>query len=493
MPNDLRSWLEDINHQGELRYINGANWDLEMSAFMEIMANDPSETKPVVIFDEVPGFPKGYRTLFGLLGSHYRVAKTMGLSGKCEDRMGLLKEWRQKLNSMKFIPPQIVTSGPVLDNVDTGDRIDLLKFPVPRFHEHDGGRYFGTCAGVIQQDPDSGYTNVATYRVMLVDRNRLALHILGGQHGSMIMNRKYFDRGKKMPVAVAVGLDPTLWFASFNHAVPWGCSEYDYTGGIEGIPVEVFKGEYTHLLLPARAEIIVEGECDPNVRIEEGPFGEWNGYYANMGLCSVPEPVIEVKAVYYRNNPIMTCHLPGAPNLNLGNLVSSLSHSDGIWTRLERCGIPGIKGVWCFSEVAGDALFFVVSIEQHYPGHSREVGLIASQYAHQNRYTVVVDEDIDPSNLKQVVWAIMTRGKPHESIEILHHCRSNSSDPTIPIQEKRKYQVTPKPLHNSRVVIDACRPLEWKNDWYPVVKMSSDLKAKTLEKWGTTIKNLLSQ
>ena len=491
MQNDLRSWLEEIDKHGELKTIKGANWDLEMSSIIEIMAGEPSEKKPIVIFDEIPGFPKGFRTLFGLLGSPLRVAKTMGLSMGSEDRMTILREWRQKVRDMKLIPPQIVSTCPVQANVDTGDKIDLFKFPIPRFHEHDGGRYFGTCAGTIQQDPDSGFTNVATYRSMMVDRNHLAIHILEGQHGTAIM-RKFQPSGKKMQIAIAVGVDPTLWFASYSKAVPWGCSEYDYAGGIEGSPIEVFKGEYTGLLLPANAEIVVEGECDPNVRVGEGPFGEWNGYYANMGLTPVPEPLIEVKAVYYRDNPIMACHLPGSPNLNLGNMTSSLSHSDGIWTRLEKSGIPGVKGVWCYSEVAGDNLFAVVSIEQLYAGHSREAGLAASQYAHLNRYTVVVEEDIDPSNLKQVIWAIMTRGKPHEAIQILDRCRSNSSDPTISMEEKRKFKVPPKPLYNSRVIIDACRPLEWKNEWYPVVKISSELREQTMKKWQTTIKGILS-
>lgn len=150
-------------------------------------------------------------------------------------------------------------------------------------------------------------------------------------------------------------------------------------------------------------------------------------------------------------------------------------------------------GVWCHSEVAGDALFIVVSLEQLYPGHSREAGLIASQYPMTGRYTIVVEEDIDPSNLEQVIWAMVTRGKPDQCIEILHRCRSNSSDPTIPLEEKRKYKIAPKPLHNSRVLIDACRPLEWKEGWYPMARMSPELRAKILEKWQNSLADVLSK
>ena len=490
---DLRSWLEDVDKMGELKTIQGAHWDLEMSAIIEIMAGQDIEPKPAVIFDDIPGYPKGFRNIFGLLSSVRRISKTIGLSAKAGSRIDLLQEWRDRVKDVRPIPPEVVTSGPVQTNVDTGDNIDLLKFPVPRLHELDGGRYFGTCAGIIQQDPDTGFTNVAAYRSMLVDRNHLALHILEGQHGSIIMNKKYFAEGKKMPVAIAVGMDPTLWFASFNKSVPWGVSEYDYTGGLKGMPVEVFKGEHTGLLLPAHAEIIVEGECDPEARVDEGPFGEWNGYYANMGLTPVPEPVVEVKAVYYRDNPIFTCELPTAPHLNPKNLISALGNSEGIWARLEKNGIPGVKGVWSHSEVAGDCLLIVVSIEQLYPGHSREVGLIASQYPNQNRYTIVVDEDIDPSNLKQVIWAVMTRGKPHQSIQILDRCRTGSSDPTISQEEKRKYKKPPKPLYNSRAVIDACQPLEWKDEWYPVCEISRAMRDKVLGKWRGVIDEVLSK
>ena len=135
----------------------------------------------------------------------------------------------------------------------------------------------------------------------------------------------------------------------------------------------------------------------------------------------------------------------------------------------------------------------VVSIEQLYPGHSREVGLVASQFPHQGRYTIVVEEDIDPSDLEQVIWALCTRNRPHEAIQILNHCRSNGADPTISMDEKRKYKVTPKPLHNSRIVIDACRPLEWKKDWYPMARLSQELRKKIFNTHGDSLKKILAK
>jgi UbiD family decarboxylase len=487
---DLRTWLEEVEKHGELKHISGADCNLEMSALCEIIAGETKDRNPVLLFDDIPGYPRGFRTLFNIFGTPWRTAQILGLPQDKTDRMSLLRAWKQRVTQIPRIPPKLVKTGPVLENSLSGDKVDLLKFPTPLLHELDGGRYFGTAHGVIQQDPETGFANIGTYRVMLIDKNRLALHILEGQHGSIIMNSKYFAKGKKMPMAIALGMDPTLWFASFTR-LSWGDSEYDYAGGIKGQPIEVIKGEYTGLPLPANAEIIVEGECQPGNMYDEGPFGEWHGYYANLGLQKVPEPVMDVKAIYYRNNPIFTCQLPARPSLDTTALSMAVTNSNAIWRRLEACGIPGIKGVWCYSDVAGDGLFIVVSIEQLYPGHSREVGVVAASFPHMGRYTIVVEEDIDPSDMDQVIWAISTRSRPDEAIEILHHCRSNSADPTIPLEEKLKYKSPPKPLHNSRAIIDACRPLEWKKGWYPIARLSSELREKVNGKWKGTLDEII--
>ena len=155
--------------------------------------------------------------------------------------------------------------------------------------------------------------------------------------------------------------------------------------------------------------------------------------------------------------------------------------------------MPGIKGVWCHSEAGGSMLFNVISIEQLYPGHARDVGLIAAQYPPLGRYTIVVEEDINPSDLKQVVWALTTRSVPDRSIQILHRCHSSSADPTIPLEEKRKYKVAPKPLVNSRVIIDACRALDWKEDWYPIARISPELRRKILDKWHQVLSEFMEE
>jgi 4-hydroxy-3-polyprenylbenzoate decarboxylase len=486
---DLRSWLEGVENQGELRRIVGASWDLEMGSIAEIVFKEARNPKPAILFNSIPGFPKGFRTLMSLLGSPFRIAKTLGLPEDQIDHLSLLNNWRKKAKELTLIPPKLITSGPVQANSDVGDQVNLLKFPVPRFHELDGGRYIGTCHTVIQKDPDDSWMNLAPYRVMLVDRNRLTLHVQQGKHGSIIMHKKYFDKGRVMPIAVAIGVDPALFWSACQ-SVRWGVSEYNYAGGIKGEPIDVFEGPYTGLPLPAQAEIVIEGECYPGELADEGPFGEWHGYYANLGLAPAQEPIIRVKAVHYRDNPILTCVHPCLPPSEI-SLMLAIAASGGIWENLEGAGIPGIKGVWCH-ELGCGMLFNVVSIEQMYGGHARQVGLIASQWPGEaGRYTIVVEEDIDPFNLEQVIWAIVTRTQPDRSIQILPHCRSGNSDPTIPLAEKTGELAFQKPFTSSRVVINACRDMEWKSDWYPMSKMSPGLRKEVLEKWQPVLSDLL--
>jgi UbiD family decarboxylase len=223
--------------------------------------------------------------------------------------------------------------------------------------------------------------------------------------------------------------------------------------------------------------------------VDEGPFGEWSGYYGNLGLTPVPEPVIRVKAVYHRHDPILTCSSPAVPP-GVNSLLGAISRAAAVWGALDKIGIPEIKGVWC-PEEAGSHLVTIVSIKQMYAGHSRDVGLIASQLAgNHSRQCIVVDDDIDPSDLKQVVWAIATRADPERAIQTLPYCASSSADPIIPEEEKRKAKAARKPLLASRVLIDACRPYEHKADWYPITKASPELSDRIRKKWGAVFREL---
>jgi len=463
-PDGMRSWLSQADELGEIRTIEGADWDLEIGGVADIVNERGSS--PAVLFDSIKGYPKGYRVLVNSLGSTRRLGLSLGMPQNLSS-MEFVSEWRRRSKNLKYIPPRVARDGPVLENIQRGKDVNILSFPTPRWFELDGGRYIGTGSVNITHDPEEGWTNLGTARVMIHDENTVGFYIAPGRHGR-IHRDKAFARGEPFKVAISVGHDPLIFLAGALE-VPYGVCEYDFIGGIQGEPVDVIRGEFTGLPIPASAEIVLEGECVPGPEKIEGPFGEWTGYY---GSSSRPEPIVKIHNVMHRKDPILL----GYTRKWRAPLKSAL-----VWDDLEAAGVPDVRGVW-YHEAAGAAyLFLVVSIKQRYPGHARQAALIASQCraaALLTRYVVVVDEDIDIWDSNDLLWALCTRTDPAKDIDILRRCWSNPIDPIIPPSE-RGFQ--------SRGIIDACRPYEWMNDFPKVSGASAELKAKVAEKFGTSL------
>ncbi len=469
---DLREWLKSAEALGEVKTIKGADWDVEIGAITELAQH--RENGPAVLFDEVKGYPPGYRILANSLGSLKRTALTLGLDTTVSAPLELVRAWRGRSKNIMPIPAKAVESGPVMEHVDTGARINLLKFPTPKWHEHDGGRYIGTGSVDITRDPEEGWVNLGCYRVMIHDERTAGFYISPGKHGS-IQREKWFASGKPMKVAVSVGHDPLIFLAG-SIEVPYGVSEYDWVGGVVGEPVEVILGPETGLPLPASAEVVIEGTAYPDQKRDEGPFGEWTGYYASDIR---PEPVIQVERVMYRSNPILLGSPPGKPPSEL-TAYRSVLRSALLWDEMEKAGVPDIQGVWCHP-VGGTRLLVIISIKQRYAGHARQAALAAMSCragAYLGRYTVVVDEDIDPSNTWDVLWAICTRSDPEKDIDIIRRMWSGPLDPIIQPGQKGV---------NSRALIDATRPFEWKEKFPPVAVSSPHVLDAARKKWGAIL------
>ncbi|MDZ4245576.1 MAG: UbiD family decarboxylase, partial [Dehalococcoidia bacterium] len=258
---------------------------------------------------------------------------------------------------------------------------------------------------------------------------------------------------------------------------PWGVSEYTISGALLGEPLQLIKGKYTGLPIPAHAEIVIEGDCPPPQveSREEGPFGEWTGYYASGAR---QEAVINVKRLMFRNDPVMV----GAPNLTPpGNIAASYAIRAGnIWYELEKLGIPGIKGVWHMKS-GGANLLCVISIEQKYAGHAKQVAMAAmsgAEGAYHGRWVIVVDEDIDPSRDEEVLWAMATRCDPATAVEIINGCWSTPLDPTISPEKRSKSDFT-----NSRAIVLATRPFYWKKDFPKTIRSTREYRDFILKKW----------
>jgi 4-hydroxy-3-polyprenylbenzoate decarboxylase len=262
--------------------------------------------------------------------------------------------------------------------------------------------------------------------------------------------------------------------------VPYGKSELDYAGGMMGRPLEYMRGPLTGLPIPAGAEIALEGEIPPpsEQARAEGPFGEWPGYYSGGTVgTGETQPVIRVKAVYHRNDPILEEEAP----LWTGAMKIDGNPSAGIlWDQLETAGIQNVVGVYNHSP-----FMTVVAIEQKFPGHATQAGLAAvscAASARNGRYVVVVDDDIDPTNIKEVLWAMMTRVDPPTNIDIVEGAWSTPLDPRMPPEKRDAKDHT-----NGRAIFYAVRPFHWKDQFPKVSRSSRELRERVINKFRHVI------
>lgn len=471
---DLRDWLRAVDSMGELQVVRGADWKMEIGGISQI--NYRQRPNRALLFEEIKDYSPGYRVLTASMGSTRRLALTFRFSTNLDDR-GLVEELRGKPlkweNSAAQFPPRYVNWGPVLEEVHEKEDVNVLEFPAPVWHEKDGGRYIGTGCAVITRDPDSDWINLGAYRTMILDERRVSVLIGIGKQGRMHYEKWWAKEGR-CPVAISLGHDPLL-FALAGLEVPLGLGEYNYAGAIMGQPVEVVAGPRTGLPIPAAAEAVLEGWIYPDKRAEEGPFGEWTGYYTG-GKRASRAPVLEVETVLHRKDPILLGAPPGKPPHDY-SYMKSVMKSAMIQDALVRAGLRGIRGVWA-PECGGGRSLIIVSLKQGFCGHSRQVAAMAAlcpEASYMNRYVIVVDEDVDYMNLEEVVWALCTRVDPATDIEIMRKTQGSTVDPM---------RRSPGPTYNSRALFDACKPFEWIDEFPEVAESSPEFMAGISEKWG---------
>ncbi len=468
---DLREFIELVAKVNLLRHVRGAQANLEIGGITEVAAG--LEECPALLFDEIPGFPNGCRVFTNPVNTPQRAALALGLDPGLRP-VDALRLWMEKRKSLTPHKPITVEDAAFLENTDDGQDVDLGKFPVPVWHRKDGGPYIGSGSIVVMRDPDSGWINASIYRVQVHGKDRVTVQFdHPGRHGAIIA-RKYWERGEPCPIAVVNGEDPALFIAGFE-SLPSGFSELEFAGAIRGAPVEIHPGPKTGLPIPAHSEIVLEGLFQPPTgeSLMEGPFGEFTGYYASEKR---PLPVMQITAVHYRNDPILL----GSPPLKPPRHHCGLPfRAGGIWANLDNSGITDVSGVW--QHVS--SLMTVVSLKQRYDGHAKRAGLVAAGNAYMGRLVVVVDDDIDPSNLNDVMWAIATRCEPSESVDIIRNGWSSALDPRIPAADKEKGITS-----HSKMIINACRPFAWM-DQFPATTAQSRVDAQEIEaKWLAVIK-----
>ncbi len=471
-PRDLREWLLRVERIGLLKRITTeVDWDEEMSAITYMVAQEVGA--PALLFEKIKGYSSEFSALWNLLGpSLPRIALSLGEPHDI-GIMELIQRCKTKLT--RTIAPVFVDTGdaPVNAHHMRGDDVDITRFPVPRHWPRDGGRYIGTADATITRDPDGGWLNVGCYRQMVQDRNHVGLYLSPGKDARLHIER-YWSRNEPCEVVAVWGVEPAMFIAA-SQTFPKTVSELDFVGGILGQPVELVKGEAGSLPYPAHAEIVMEGIIYPDAMKKEGPFGEFTGYYGR------PEDLaflVEIKAVHYRDNPILTNALMADYPACEQAMFFSVARSARIWNDLDKLGVPGIKGVYSPAAAGGGFGMTVISLEQRYAGHAPQVLALAAQCpggAYFTKWIIAVDEDVDPSNINQVLWAMATRSNPAEDIDILRQTWSTWLDPTQNPPEERPY--------GSKALINACMEHRYLKQFSKRTKLRRSVYEKVAANW----------
>ncbi len=473
-PRDLREWVQQAEILGQLQRVKEEVSPNEEMGAITYMAHQTINA-PALLFERIKDCPPGFQALWNSLGSSVdRFALSIGEPAGLTV-MELILRCKTKFN--RAIPPVFVDAqdAPVNAHGMREGKVDITIFPAARHWPGDGGFYIGTGDATFTRDPDGGWINVGCYRQMVQDKNHIGLYLSPGKDARLHIER-YWSRNEPCEVVSAWGIDPATFIAA-SQTFPKTVSELDFVGGMTGRPVELVKGQAGSLPYLARAEIVMEGVIHPNAMKKEGPFGEFTGYYGR------PEDLaflVEVKAVHYRTDPILTHALMADYPANECSLLYSIARSARIWSDLDKLGVPGIKGVYCHPAAAGGFAMTIISLEQRYAGHAPQVLTLAAQCpggAYFAKWFIAVDDDVDPSNINQVLWAMATRSNPVEDIDILRQTWSTWLDPTQNPPEERPY--------GSKALINACMEHRYLKQFSKRTKLRRSVYEKVAANWAT--------
>ena len=434
---DLREFISTLEKEGEMiRVKQEVDIKYEVGAICRhALRQGGVEKNPALFFEK----PKGFSIPIAadLLDSRKRYCMATGLNRE--------NFWKEFLKAKEnLIPPRIVKEGPCQQNVMMGKDVNLFKFPIPTWNEKDGGPYI-TLGAAIVKDPDTGIRNMGLYRHMVHEDGR-SVGILAAQYRQPYhFMVKAHKKGQPLPVAISIGQDPTIMAAAIT-ALPPFTDEFAFAGALRGAPLDLVKCQTIPLEVPATAEIILEGEFLPGDMREEGPFGEFTGYYGER----LARPAITIKAITYRNNPIFECCYEGRPPTN-DSVTQIMTHEANIMAQAAPLGLRKIR--MC----VGAAMFMAIaSIKKDYAGQERFIAsaILGTPPGRWIKTLIMVDEDIDPDNWDDVEWAMGTRYQPLEDSVIIQGTSGNVLDPSVSPEDKRAHTA-----RTSKIIIDATKPV----------------------------------
>ena len=410
----MRQFLADLDARGELLHVDRTVDPRHELAAIAVAAQ--REGEEALLFHSVAG--SEFPVAINLYGSHARLCRLIGAEG-----LSFAPRWLEL---------QRQAMAPMTRPVESDDfqACKLSDLPLLTYHGRDGGPYF-TSAIYAAKEPDTGAINLSFHRSMFIGDDGLRVR-LGGTHDLTRYQAKAEERGEPLEAALILSAPPEIFLAACT-SLPYGESELGLAANLRGGPVPMRKCRTIDLEVPAEADIVVEGRFLPRERRDEGPFGEFMGYYVEVG----PNHVFEVTAVTYRPGATMHGLVCGSTE-DLRPLEAATAAR--IYDHVSK-QVPGVLDVSCRPNV----MITIIRLKKQYEGHGKHALLAAlGSHLDYNKVCIAVDEDVDIYDLDDVMWAYLTRGRADTRAMILNDIPGFYRDPHKD--------------HWGRLIIDATAP-----------------------------------
>ncbi|MET8468518.1 non-oxidative vanillic acid decarboxylases subunit C [Streptomyces sp. NPDC006422] len=409
---DLRSFLGTLEKEGQLLRITDEVLPEPDLAAAANATGRIGENAPALYFDNVKGFTDA-RIALNVHGSWANHALALGLP-KNTPVKEQVEEFARRWDAFP-VAPERREDAPWRENAQEGEDVDLFSvLPLFRLNDGDGGFYLDKAA-VVSRDPegpdDFGKQNVGTYRIEVIGSNRLAFQPVP-MHDVAQHLRKAEEVGEDLPIAITLGNDPVMAIVA-GMPMAYDQSEYEMAGALRGAPAPIATAPLTGFDVPWGSEVVIEGVIESRKRQIEGPFGEFTGHYSGGRRM----PVIRVDRVSYRTNPVFESLYLGMPWTECDYLVGPNTCVPLL--KQLRAEFPEVQAV---NAMYTHGLMVIISTKKRYGGFAKAVGMRAMTTPHGLGYVaqvIVVDEDVDPFNLPQVMWAMSAKVNPKDDVVVI--------------------------------------------------------------------------
>ena len=483
----LREHIEALRAIGEVQEVDQeVDWNLEIGAITRRIYETGG---PAVLFNRIKGIEPGFRVLGAPAGVSTRPGQPMA---RIATSIGLpptaspldVVEALARAHDLGPIPPKLVESAPCKKNILTGDAVDLLRLPAPLIHPGDGGRFLNTWGTTVTRTPEGDWTNWSISRTMVRDRASMVGPTAPSKHlGVMLAAWKAV--GKPMPFALSLGHDPVIPYVA-GMPLPDGLNEADFIGGYLGEPVEVVKCETVDLEVPASSEIVIEGHVMLEEVDQEGPMAEFPGYLFPQSRHL--RPVFKVTALTFRDDPILPVVCAGVPPEE-NHTCWGIAIAATVLAELRHSGWPVSA---CFLPFEAAIHLMVITVPHDYLQRSPHKTNAAfckaiAEFVFRLRggsnvpRIMVVRDDVDPANTRDVVWALFTRCHPGSGEIAFPHLAANPLGAFLRQDEKAA-------MFTTKSVLNCLPPEEWSADERPIraafdTLYPEPLKARILRDW----------